>query len=268
MKTRPQASYAPQNGPPRLRPLSIVLWTAWFGTISGTGELVVFLGKCHYFDPRNYNLSHHFPWMYPVAGILVLAGPGLLLALGAHLWPQRITSSAVLFVLSFVTFLGLLCRCPIYSAVCLFLAAGLAFRTAQLLAVRAESVDRLVRRSLVVLVVLVAATACASYGRQTWTEHRAVGRLHQGRGQSGARNVILIVLDTVRGAKPLRALWLPPRYYPKPDAAGGAWRAVRPRLRDGPLDCPLAREHVHWTMESRALSGLEPAARRAERDPR
>ena len=73
--------------PTRLGPRSIVLWTVWFGMISGSLELAAFLLKCHYLDPRNYNVSRHFPWMYPVAGILILGGPGLVLAFGAWLRP-------------------------------------------------------------------------------------------------------------------------------------------------------------------------------------
>ena len=68
--------------PFRLGAWSIVRWTLWFGMVSGALELAAFLLKCHYLDPRNYNVSRHFPWMYPLAGILVVGGPGLLLALG------------------------------------------------------------------------------------------------------------------------------------------------------------------------------------------
>ena len=57
---------------------------------------------------------------------MVLGGPGLALALAARLWPNRVPATAVLGVLSFVAYLGVLFRCPIYTAVCLFVTAGTA----------------------------------------------------------------------------------------------------------------------------------------------
>jgi len=185
-----------EERPRGLGPWSIVRWTVWFGMISGTLELAAFLLKCHYLDPRNYNVSRHFPWMYPLAGILILGGPGLVLAFGAWLRPKQLSASTVLRVLLFVMFLGLLFRCPLYTAVCVLLAAGLALRTAPWLAARLERFDHLVRRSLVVLTLLLAATVLVCYGRQIWAEPGARGPLPQPR--RSAPNVLLIVLDTVR----------------------------------------------------------------------
>src|SRR5437879_2001077 len=110
-------------------PASILLWTAWFGMVAGTLELAAFVLKCQHLDPRNYNVSRHFPWMHPLAGVLVLGGPGLLLALVAWLRPRRLPALVVVFTLSFPAYLGFLFRWPIYTAVCLLLAAGLALRT-------------------------------------------------------------------------------------------------------------------------------------------
>jgi arylsulfatase A-like enzyme len=183
-----------EERPQRLGPWSIVRWSAWFGMISGSLELVEFLLKCHYFDPRNYNVSHHFPWMYPVAGILILGGPGLVLAVGAWLRPMWCNAATTLRVLLFVMFLGLLFRCPLYTLVCLLLAAGLALRIAPWLAARAERFDLVVRRSLVVLTLLLAATALVCYGRPKWVE----GHGSNAPPRRTVPNVLLIVLDTVR----------------------------------------------------------------------
>ena len=152
----------------------------------------------------------------------------------------------MLRVLLFLTFLGLLFRCPIYTAVCLLLAAGLALRTAPWLAARAEGFDVLVRRSLVALTVLLAATILVFYGRQIWAEHRALGH-HPSGAARAVQHAILIVLDTVR-AESLQPLRLSARHHPQSDAAGRAWAVLRPRLRNGSLDGPVAREHVHGPM--------------------
>ena len=163
--------------------------------ISGTLELAVFLFKCHH-SPRNYFVSHHFPWMYPLAGILIVGGPGLLLALALT---RLAAGHALAFstVLLFVTLLGPLFRSPIYTVVSLPLTAVLTWRIAPLLAARVERFDRLVRRSLVVL------GGCSSRrSRRVWPSilggaPGAGPQAHQGRGQGGP-NVLLIVLDTVR----------------------------------------------------------------------
>jgi arylsulfatase A-like enzyme len=162
--------------------------------ISGVLEVLAFLFKCHT-DSRNYNVSHHFPWMFPLAGILIVGGPGLLLALASRLAPRLVTTLAVLAVLLFVTLLGLLCRLPIYTVVSLPLAAVLAWRTAPLLAARVERFDRLVRRNLVVMSGLLVATIVACYGGDAWAEHRGLDHNSAGRG---GPNVLLVVLDTVR----------------------------------------------------------------------
>jgi arylsulfatase A-like enzyme len=164
--------------------------------IGGALELAAFLLKCLYLDPRNFNVSHHFPWMYPLAGILVLAAPGALVALAARLRPGAVRATMVFRLLLFVTLLGLLFRCPIYTAVCLLLAAGLAVRVAPWLARRIRGFDRLVRWSLVVQTLLLLATIAACYGREPWARWNA--RIPREAAPRGARSVILIVLDTVR----------------------------------------------------------------------
>jgi arylsulfatase A-like enzyme len=164
--------------------------------VAGTLELAAFLAKCVFLDPRNFNVSRHFPWMFPAAGILLLGGPGLALALAARLWPGHGRVAWVLCVLLFPALLGFLLRWPVYTAVCLLLAAALAWRGASWLAPHAARFDRLVRRSLPVFVGILLAVAAFCNGRQRWAEHRALARLPQ--GHIRAPNVILVVLDTVR----------------------------------------------------------------------
>src|SRR5262249_3221997 len=62
---------------------------------------------------------------------------------------------------------------------------------------RIDAFNRLVRRSLVVLSTLLAAVAAISFGTETWSERHAEARLPA--NPRRAPNVILIVLDTVRG---------------------------------------------------------------------
>lgn len=181
---------------------SVLAWAVWLGLIAGLLELFALVLKCSYFDPRNYNVSRHFPWMYPVAGVLVLIGPGLVLAVAAWAWPRRLSKSAAVGALVFFALVSVLFRAPIYTVACLVLAAGGALQVARLIRAR-PGVNRLVRWTISPLVGLLVVTIAVSYGWSAWLERQALAaaaRTQQAPEQrpAGAKNVILIVLDTVR----------------------------------------------------------------------
>ncbi|WP_435006103.1 sulfatase-like hydrolase/transferase [Tundrisphaera lichenicola] len=177
-------------------PLQILLWTAWFGLVSGFLELGVFLLKCHILDPRNYNTSRHLPWMYPLAGVMVLGGPGLVLSIIARARPQLLSTTMVVIPLAFLAYLGLLFRGPIYTAVCLILAIGLAIRTAWFLAARSERFGSFVNRTLIALLLMIVMTAASIRGREVWSERYPADSISE--HSPSSKNVILIVLDTLR----------------------------------------------------------------------
>ena len=172
----------------------ILLWSGWFGLVAGFLELGAFLVKCNLLDPRNYNLSRHFVWMYPVAGLAIVGVPGTLLALASLVKQRRLPSAVVIGVLAFVTALGVAFRAPIATVACLLLACGIGFQAGRFFGARAATFHRCVRRSLPALLVLLAATAAVSLGRGI------VPRAGAGmpRPPTGSKNVLLIVLDTVR----------------------------------------------------------------------
>ena len=179
-----------------MSPVSILIWTAWIGLVSGSLELAVSLLKCHVLDPRNMNVSRHLFWMFPVSGLLVAGGAGVVLAVASRLWARLATDGFVLCAILFVAYVGLLFRAPVYTSVCLLLAAGLAWRTSAFLSRRIGRWERMARVGLVVPVGLLALTVGVSFGREVWLERRAMAR---GSGAfDGSMNVILIVLDTVR----------------------------------------------------------------------
>ncbi len=176
-------------------PGTILLWASWFGLVGGGLELATFLAKCHYFAPRNYNASRNFPWMFPLAGLLIAWVPGVALALASFWkpWRGRDGAAPVIFALAFPTVLGLLFRMPIYTAVCLLLAAALAFRGAGFLAGHRDGFGRVVRRTLPALVGIwaLAGLGCLlGVGRSSTPVPPAPAH--------GGPDVLLIVLDTVR----------------------------------------------------------------------
>jgi arylsulfatase A-like enzyme len=177
-------------------PREVLLWSAWFGMVAGYFELAAFLAKCNLLDPRNYNASRHFVWMYPIAGLAIVGVPGSLLALASLVRPGRLPAAVVVGVLTFVAALGVLFRGPISTVACLLLACGIGVQAGRYFGARAATFHRWVRRSLPVLFVLIAATAAVSHGRGVWIGQRARAGLP--RPPSGSKNVLLIVLDTVR----------------------------------------------------------------------
>ncbi|AGA24665.1 sulfatase [Singulisphaera acidiphila] len=179
---------------------SVLAWAVWLGLVAGILELVALILKCNYLDPRNYNVSRHFPWMYPVSGVLVLLGPGLVLAVAAWAWPRWLSKSAAVGGLVFFASLSVLFRAPIYTVACLVLAAGGGLQIARLIRARPGS-DRLVRWTLGPLVGLLVVTIALSYGRSTWLQRQALATAQPTAPRArtgGAKNVVLIVLDTVR----------------------------------------------------------------------
>jgi arylsulfatase A-like enzyme len=181
---------------PGLRSATVLLWAAWFGLVGGGLELAVFLVKCNLLDPRNYNVSRHFVWMVPLAGLVVVGVPGVVVAVAAWLRPGRVPAGVVAGVLTFAGGLGVVFRGPISTVACLLLAGGLAVQAGRFLGARAPGFDRMVRRTLPALCALLAATVAVSCGRGLLMAQRsAAGRP---RPPAGARNVLLIVLDTVR----------------------------------------------------------------------
>src|SRR5690349_12308943 len=89
---------APQAGPHRgaeagqassavrLGPSQILALAVWFGVLTGLGEIAAALFKVS----ARGDVGRALPqllWMGPVADVLLMSVPGLLLALGATLWP-------------------------------------------------------------------------------------------------------------------------------------------------------------------------------------
>ena len=185
----------PQALPARLPVASCLAWAACLGLVAGTFQLLAFLIKYTYFDPRNLNVSRHFPWMYPVSGLIVIGIAGCVLGILGAMFPRRIGAALTLWALSFLAYLTFLFVLPIHTAACLLLAAALAYQTAKRVSPRIERYTRWMRRSLWVLAGLLLCTmaACFASDAKEWYAVRGVP-VHS----NGGENVLLIVLDTVR----------------------------------------------------------------------
>ena len=171
---------------------SILVLGLFFGALGGCLELLIFVLKCSYFDPRNYNVSQEFPWMFPASGALIVGSCGLLLALAATLWRGCVSYRLVHGAIAFLSLLGVAFRFPIATFACLVVSAGVAFRLANLLAARGVTLDRFAGRALVGLALLIGAIAWIP-----WISgpSPAIGKPPRA---NALRNVLLIVLDTFR----------------------------------------------------------------------
>jgi arylsulfatase A-like enzyme len=184
--------------PARMRSGSILAWAVWLGLIAGTLELAIFWLKCQILDPRNMNVSRHLVWMFPVAGLVVVGVPGVVLAVLSRFWARAGRPAYVLFALLFLAFVGLIFRAPVYTSVSMLLAAGLAWRMAAFLARREPWLDGWVRRGVLIPLGLLALTVSVSFGREAWLEGRGRPTASTSGSGRGSKNVILIVMDTVR----------------------------------------------------------------------
>jgi arylsulfatase A-like enzyme len=180
----------------------ILLMAVWFGLLAGLGEVSMFVIK-KYFVPQltptgpfTY-LSRHFTWMIPLAEVIVYAVPAIILSVIAWRWPRLVSVRVTAFVFSFLGFLSLLLLVVWFNKYArLALAAGLAVQASRLIAAHSNVFYRLVRRTIIWLVALVAGLAAGTYGWEAAGEYRALAALPP--ASPDAPNVLLVVMDTVR----------------------------------------------------------------------
>ena len=178
------------------QPAGLLLLAAWFGLLTGLGEVCLLAVK-KFFLHRIIRLSPHVAWMAPVADLVFFAGFGLIFCLMARPWPRLVSLRMAAWAFAFLGFLSLLLMYdPLHLYAKLLLAAGLAVQTARLLAAHPQGFQALVRRTMGWMVALVVGLAAGVYGWQGLAERRALATLPS--ASPVAPNVLLIVLDTVR----------------------------------------------------------------------
>jgi arylsulfatase A-like enzyme len=142
-------------------------------------------------------MSPDFPWMTPVADAILLLAAGLLVLFLAWLARGRIGWRVVLWTYGFLAVVSILYRFPsVDRRASALLAAGVALQLSRWLAPRMPSLGRMVRRTLPWLVVVVLGMGLGRHAWLAWAERRGLSALPA--ADSGAPNVLLIILDTVR----------------------------------------------------------------------
>ncbi len=181
-----------------LRPALVALLAVWYGLATGLGELALLQALKPLRDPSPgfFRMNRHAFWMIPTVNLAVFGTAGLLLMALAWQSPvraRRATRGCLTFLAVWTSLLAL---GRLHGISCLVLAAGFTWRVSH----RLDPLDRrfqgLVRLSLPVLGSIVAVLCGIAYARNVWAEHQAVAARPP--AQPGARNVLLVVLDTVR----------------------------------------------------------------------
>lgn len=185
------------TGGPNLSARLVIVLALWFGLVSGYLDLgMIFLKRDVFHASLYYEQGKHFRWVVPVANLAVMLIPGLLVAALNRIRPGLVSLRSASWLFGTLAIWGPLLRAPLYGAASLLVAAGSARWISRRVANLPIGAARFIRFSLATLVVLVSATAIVSYRREVAAESRAVASL--GPPPAGARNVLLIVMDTVR----------------------------------------------------------------------
>jgi arylsulfatase A-like enzyme len=179
-----------------LTPTAAIVLAVSFGLCAGYLDVVFIVVRKFFWNPEGYyRTARDFPWSVPVAHTVLTGLAGVAVAAGNRLRPRLLSLGTGAWLLATVAIWAALLRLPLYGAASLVLAAGIGRLVADLVAVRGLGARRMRRAPLAFLGVL-GVLAMVSSGRQALVEYRVVEGLRP--PPPGARNVVLIVWDTVR----------------------------------------------------------------------
>jgi len=181
----------------RLGPVDVLVLSAWCGLAAGELEVAArIVNRALSSTHRLYMMTRHFVWLVPLINLVVFLVLGALLILATRLWPRRggwlsprfIVATAILPVLATAVR-------GIYVEAWLLVALGVACRIAPVLERHPARWRRWLVASVPVLLGLVLLQACWIFGGDRLKQWREDGRRSP---PAGSRNVLLVVLDTVR----------------------------------------------------------------------
>jgi arylsulfatase A-like enzyme len=183
--------------PPGLKPAGVVGVAAWIGLVAGLIDLGLMVGN-RLIDGDFYRLGSDFVWMIPLGVATLTLLPSALLILLAWLLRRYVRLGIAVGLSAFVGALELCARLPLELWASLLLSAGLAVQCARLAGGRMQGFLKLVRHTIPVFIGMLLLAVGGTIGVRSWTEHRATRSLPP--ASPGARNILLIVWDTVRAA--------------------------------------------------------------------
>jgi arylsulfatase A-like enzyme len=183
--------------PERPGPATVLLLALWIGLIAGFLDVVFLFCKKRFLDQEYfYRLGDGFQWIIPTGVTALVLLPSLVLAAIAWMRVARVPFGIAVALPAFFGFLDLCAVLPLEPWGALLLSAGLAAQLARLVGRRQRRFLAFVRATMPLLVAAVAVVALATSGARAYREHRAAAALPP--PPQGARNILLIVWDTVR----------------------------------------------------------------------
>jgi arylsulfatase A-like enzyme len=176
---------------------STLVLATWFGLVGGYFDLaMIFLKRDVFHLSLYYEQGKFFRWVVPVASLLIMLIPGLMVASVIRFRPGLLSPRRAVWVFATLAVWGPLLRLPLYGAATFLLAAGAAHSFSGWVARRLLGGRWFAPLSLAGLFGLVAITAVTSVTRHVRTESRDLASLPA--PTPGAGNVLLLVMDTVR----------------------------------------------------------------------
>jgi hypothetical protein len=189
---------------PTVRPASpgigagaVLLIGTWIGLIAGLWDVCLLVLNTKFIRRDFYRLGGDFPWIVPSAVAFLVLVPAALIALRARI-RGPVPLAVPVGLLSLIGFLELSCRLRLVIWAALTISAGLAIQSVRFVRPRGHGFLRLVRWTVGLLLAILFATTLLTIGGRIWSEHRQRSALPT--APAGARNVLLIVWDTVRAA--------------------------------------------------------------------
>ena len=181
-----------------LSPMGAVLLAILFGVCGGYLDLglIVFKKLCLNHE-GSFRCARDFPWTVPVSHAVLLMIPGAAVGAVNRLRPKLLSLKAAAWLFATLAIWSALLRMPMYGACGLVMAAGLARPISS--GVVARGLYLWPMRSIVAVILgPLIVLAALSTGRRAVNESRTLAGLAP--APPGARNVVLIVWDTVRAS--------------------------------------------------------------------
>ncbi len=196
----PSTATKVRPSPTRLSPRTALLLAVWLGLCAGYLDVGIIVLKRFTLNPEgSFRAARDFPWTVPLGHVALLLIPSSLLLLANRRWPNRITLSLCAWLLATLASWGALARVSLYLTGSVLLAVGLGALFRDAVRVFGFSLrQRWVRNSLLAYLGLLILLFGLTTGRQALRESQAVAGLPPSAPK--ARNVVLIVWDTVRAS--------------------------------------------------------------------
>jgi arylsulfatase A-like enzyme len=199
MKTiQPEFRAVHSVGQARLSPLAVLMLAISCGLAGGYLDAAwIVLKKYVWNGEKNFGTAYDFPWTVPVGHLVVLAFPCALVALVCAIRPKPVSLKSAAWLFATLASWNALLRLPLHGLASLILAVGVGRHLGaaiERLCTRPKAMRSTVAGLLAALIML----AGASSGGRLVSDYRALATLPA--PPPDARNVILIVWDTVRAA--------------------------------------------------------------------